>query len=152
MLIDRINYDLVISKSKKPRCFKNFNHKLYVDYAFNTKAWMTSSCSLNGWPVSTGRWQCKIAMCCWFWTMPRVTLCLDTSPMWSSTFCHLPLQAISNLQPLDAGIITSFKSNFKKQQLRLVIARRGKITQGFSQRYHQIHQARMGCCFCDYHH
>ena len=33
---------LVIGKSENPRCFKSFNHKLYVDYKANKKAWMNS--------------------------------------------------------------------------------------------------------------
>ena len=34
---------LVIGKSLKPTCFKNFNAKLYCDYSANKKAWMVNA-------------------------------------------------------------------------------------------------------------
>ena len=110
---------LVIGKSKKPRCFNNFNHKLYVDYAFNTKAWMTSSV-FTEWLTSFNR---KMTV-----QDRHVLLILDNAPSHimpghlSNVKLHfLPPTTTSHLQPLDAGIIKSFKSNFRKQQLRLVI-------------------------------
>ncbi|UYV81531.1 TIGD6 [Cordylochernes scorpioides] len=34
---------LIIGKSAKPRCFRNFSPHFYCTYTFNSKAWMTSS-------------------------------------------------------------------------------------------------------------
>ena len=38
----------VTRKSANPRCFKNFNPALYVDYESNKKAWTTAGADPRG--------------------------------------------------------------------------------------------------------
>ncbi|UYV76478.1 hypothetical protein LAZ67_14000543 [Cordylochernes scorpioides] len=83
---------LIIGKSAKPRCFRNFSPHFYCTYTSNSKAWMTSSifqeCLLqfNKQLVSEGR---------------RITLLLDNS--------------------LDSGIIKSFKAQYRKLQIQKMV-------------------------------
>lgn len=109
---------LVIGKSEKPRCFKTFNHKLYVDYAFNKKAWMTGSV-FNDWITKVDRKMKR--------DKRRILLMMDNAPshiipkLTNITIHFLPPTTTSHLQPLDAGIINSFKAFYRKQQLRHII-------------------------------
>jgi len=105
---------MVIGKSKNPRCFKNFNVNLYVNYTSNKKAWMTSAL-FHDWLVNFNK------------SMKRqrrnVLLIMDNAPSHiipklSNVKIHfLPPTTTSHLQPLDSGIIQSFKKHYRKQQL-----------------------------------
>ncbi|UYV75131.1 hypothetical protein LAZ67_12002593, partial [Cordylochernes scorpioides] len=100
---------LIIGKSAKPRCFRNFSPHFYCIYTSNSKAWMTSSIfqewllQFNKQLVSEGR---------------RILLLLDNATSHcvpndglSNIKIHfLPPNMTANLQPLDSGIIKSFKA------------------------------------------
>ena len=109
---------LVIGKSEKPRCFKTFNHRLYVDYAFNKKAWMTSAV-FNDWISKFDR---RIRR-----EKRQILLMMDNAPshiippLTNITVHFLPPTTTSHLQPLDAGIINSFKAHYRRQQLRHIV-------------------------------
>ncbi|XP_061164992.1 tigger transposable element-derived protein 6-like [Saccostrea echinata] len=108
----------VIGKAGNPRCFKNFNVGLYCDYVHNKKAWMTS--------VIFSDWLQKFNS-----KMRRqnreVLLIMDNAPSHiipalSNVKIHfLPPTTTSHLQPLDSGIIQSFKKHYRKQQLSHLI-------------------------------
>jgi hypothetical protein len=101
--------------SANPRCFKNFNVQLYVDYKAKTKEWMTSLIfsdflrSFNAQMRQSKR---------------KVLLIMDNAPshllpmMWNVKPNFLPPTTTSHLQPLDAGIIQNFKSHYRKFQLK----------------------------------
>ncbi|UYV72632.1 hypothetical protein LAZ67_10000112 [Cordylochernes scorpioides] len=111
---------LIIGKSTKPQCFRNFSPHFYCTYTSNSKAWMTSSIfqewllQFNKQLVSEGR---------------RILLLLDNA----TSHC-VPNDGLSNikihflqpnmtasLQPLDSGIIKSFKAQYRKLQLQKMV-------------------------------
>ncbi|UYV66540.1 TIGD6 [Cordylochernes scorpioides] len=108
---------LIIGKSAKPRCFRNFSPHFYCTYTSNSKAWMTSSIfqewllQFNKQLVSEGR---------------RILLLLDNATSHcvpndglSNIKIHfLPPNMTASLQPLDSGIIKSFKAQYRKLQLQ----------------------------------
>ncbi|UYV72763.1 TIGD6 [Cordylochernes scorpioides] len=95
---------LIIGKSAKPRCFRNFSPHFYCTYTSNSKEWMTSSIfqewllQFNKQLVSEGR---------------RILLLLDNATSHcvpndglSNIKIHfLPPNMTASLQPLDSGII-----------------------------------------------
>ncbi|UYV75410.1 K02A2.6-like [Cordylochernes scorpioides] len=92
---------LIIGKSAKPRCFRNFSPHFYCTYTSNSKAWMTSSIfqewllQFNKQLVSEGR---------------------------HPTVIHfLPPNITASLQPLDSGIIKSFKAQYRKLQFQKIV-------------------------------
>lgn len=107
---------LIISRSKKPRWMKNLRDELKnIDYAASKKAWMTSQIfedwlkKINKFFISQER---------------KILLLMDNGP------CHLIKQKFSNIemlllpknstpltQPLDQGIIRSFKNFYRKNFL-----------------------------------
>ncbi|XP_033755738.1 tigger transposable element-derived protein 6-like [Pecten maximus] len=108
----------VIGKSRTPRCFKNFSVKLYCDYAHNKKAWM-NSILFDDWLKSFNRQMKRMRR--------QVLLIMDNAPCHiipplSNTKVHfLPPTTTSHLQPLDAGIIQSFKARYRKYQLNRLV-------------------------------
>jgi hypothetical protein len=110
---------LVIGKSLNPRCFKNFNHNLYVDYKANKKSWMTSVVFAEWLKVFNARMRRK---------KQKVLLLLDNAPshIIPTGLPHvkihfLPPNTTSHLRPLDAGIIQSFKSHYRRFHLQHII-------------------------------
>ncbi|UYV75541.1 hypothetical protein LAZ67_13000549 [Cordylochernes scorpioides] len=111
---------LIIGKSAKPRCFRNFSPHFYCTYTSNSKAWMTSSIfqewllKFNKQLVSEGR---------------RILLLLDNATSHcvpndglSNIKIHfLPPNMTASLQPLDSGIIKSFKAQYRKLQLQKMV-------------------------------
>ncbi|UYV65779.1 hypothetical protein LAZ67_3005441 [Cordylochernes scorpioides] len=111
---------LIIGKSAKPRCFRNFSPHFYCTYTSNSKAWMTSSIfqewllQFNKQLVSEGR---------------RILLLLDNATSHcvpndglSNIKIHfLPPNMTASLQPLDSGIIKSFKAQYRKIQLQKMV-------------------------------
>ena len=102
----------VIGKSRSPRCFKNFRPELYVKYRYNKKAWMTIS-DFEDWLNS---FNSKMKL-----QNRKVLLILDNAP------CHKNTKQMSNvrveflppnvtglLQPMDAGIIKTFKTHYRR--------------------------------------
>ncbi|UYV75246.1 hypothetical protein LAZ67_12003090 [Cordylochernes scorpioides] len=111
---------LIIGKSAKPRCFRNFSPHFYCTYTSNSKAWMTSNIfqewllQFNKQLVSEGR---------------RILLLLDNATShcipndgFSNIKIHfLPPNMTASLQPLDSGIIKSFKAQYRKLQLQKMV-------------------------------
>ena len=109
---------LYIGHANKPRCFKRkTGEELGFFYLHNKKAWMTSiffETYLRQFNGHIGRTRGQ-----------KVLLLIDNAP--SHAFKHLTLSYIevcplppnttSKLQPLDAGIISSFKRHYHKHQL-----------------------------------
>ena len=101
----------VIGKSENPRCFKDVNKaNLPVRYSSNDSAWMTGEKWL-GWL----RWLDNEL------TEKSILLAdncpahvVDTNANYKHlTVYYLPPNTTSVLQPFDAGIINSFKANYK---------------------------------------
>lgn len=101
---------LVIHKSQRPRSFGHMPHSdLPVDYAWNSKAWMTTTIwqlwleDLNDEMVKQNR---------------KILLFIDNCPSHADSelsnvnLMFLPANTTSRLQPLDAGIIKCFKVIF----------------------------------------
>ncbi|XP_043929608.1 tigger transposable element-derived protein 6-like [Protopterus annectens] len=109
---------LVIGKSKQPRCFQNFSVQLYVDYVHSRKGWMNSSLFLDFVSKLNADILCQD---------PNILLLLDNASshpadveLANVTFCFLPPNTTSHLQPLDAGI-KCFKSHYRKLQLQHIV-------------------------------
>uniref|UniRef100_H3A146 HTH CENPB-type domain-containing protein n=1 Tax=Latimeria chalumnae TaxID=7897 RepID=H3A146_LATCH len=97
---------LVIGKSQKSRRFKNVK-SLPVDYKANTQAWMTSDI-FSKWVKKFNR-KMECQKC-------KVLLFIDNCPahptiatLKAITMIVLPPNSTSKLQPMDQGIIKSFK-------------------------------------------
>lgn len=108
----------VIGKSAKPRCFKNIK-SLPVIYAANTKAWMTAelfSEQLIKLDKDMGKQNRKILL--------FIDNCSahDIPPLKYVTVKFLPANTTSKLQPLDQGIIKNFKTFYRKEIVREIIA------------------------------
>lgn len=109
---------LVIGKSQKPRCFKNVK-TLPVQYHANKKSWMTSSI----FEEEIRKWDKEL-----MGTQKKVLLIIDNCPAHPTLnnlkkikIVFLPANCTSVLQPLDQGIIRSFKCHYRKFVLRKVI-------------------------------
>ncbi|KAE9037421.1 hypothetical protein PR002_g6579 [Phytophthora rubi] len=111
---------LYLGHAKKPRCFnKKLAKSLVFNYKANTKAWMTRVIfqeGLRGVDLemrAAGR---------------HILLLLDNASshdvgdlaLTNVTVQHLPPNTTAFIQPMDAGIIASFKAAYKKRQLRYV--------------------------------
>jgi hypothetical protein len=111
---------LIIGKYANPRCFKTINiHNLPITYRHNSKAWMLTTlfqewlCDFNN----------KIAI---KHNGKRVLLLLDncgSHKIEGLNLSHvdvhfLPPNTTSRIQPLDAGIIMSFKRHYRNHHIR----------------------------------
>ena len=119
---------MIIWKSKKPHCFRNFKGRdlsrpLGVHYFANNKAWMNSEIMLD----VLKRLDCKMKM-----QNRNVVLFLDNASSHQESneknlsnikLVFLPKNITSRLQPLDAGIIRAFKLKSCKMLIRYVISR-----------------------------
>ena len=100
----------VIGKCLNPRCFKNFNYNLYVDYTANKKAWMTSIIFRDFLMKFDRKKRVKNR---------HVLLIMDNAPshavpkLTNVKIHFLPPTTTSHLQPLDAGIIQAFKAHYR---------------------------------------
>lgn len=111
---------LIIGKSKAPRSLKNIDlSRLGVVYKNNSKSWMTLEIfnwwinELNTKMITENR---------------KILLILDNAPVHpcDSTFSnvemlYLPPNCTSRIQPLDQGIIKSFKDQYKRLINRFVL-------------------------------
>ena len=122
----KVGKPIVIWRSKKPRCFRlaSAPDKLAeVSYFDDSKSWMQVVImenvldTLNRQMRKQGR---------------KVILFLDNATVHPTSLIDmysnikivfLPKNTTSRLQPLDAGIIQSFKSKYRKKLMRYVIAR-----------------------------
>ncbi|CAI9731203.1 transposable element-derived 6-like [Octopus vulgaris] len=108
-----------LRKVSKLRCFKNFKDKLYIDYDYNSKASMNSN-TLRSWMIAIDK---KMRL-----QRRKLLLIMDNALRHDIPDKHtnveihfLPPTTMCHLQPLDAGIIHNFKSNYKRHQLDQVI-------------------------------
>ncbi|UYV80009.1 TIGD6 [Cordylochernes scorpioides] len=103
---------LIIGKSAKPRCFRNFSPHFYCTYTSNRKAWMTSSIfqewllQFNKQLVSKGR---RILL-----LLDNATShCVPNDGLSNINIHFLPPNMTTSLKPLDSGIIKSFKAQYR---------------------------------------
>jgi len=102
---------LVIGSAMKPRCFRGFDPDLYVTWTANKRAWMTSDI-YQTWLNTFDRQMTLQGR--------RVCLIVDNAPahkivqLKSVKVVFLPPGVTSKLQPLDAGIIRSFKARYRR--------------------------------------
>lgn len=101
---------LLIGKSAKPRALKHFNYSNICDYKSNKTAWMTSK--IFGEWIKIFDKECIM-------TRRKILLLLDNCPAHNLKFtpqnielCYLPKNSTAITQPLDKGIIKSFKTYY----------------------------------------
>lgn len=110
---------LMIGKAAQPRCFKNFNVQLHVDYVHSRKGWMNSSLffdfvtKLN---ADMRRQERKILL-----LLDNASSHPSDVELSNVTLSFLPPNTTSHLQPLDSGIIKCFKSHYRKLQLQHIV-------------------------------
>ena len=122
----KVGKPIVIWRSKKPRCFRlaSASDKLAeVSYFDDSKSWMQVETmekvldTLNHQMRKQGR---KVILFLGNATVHPTSL-ID---MYSNIkIVFLPKSTTARLQPLDAGIIQSFKTKYRKKLMRYVIAR-----------------------------
>lgn len=114
---------LIIGKSAKPRCFTNVNlNSLAMTYCNNTKAWMLISV-FQDWLQGFNREVAQKYGDQW------VLLLLDNCPchktnglVLSNVDVHfLPPNTTSKIQPMDAGIIMSFKKHYRNLHIKWIL-------------------------------
>ncbi|KAG0434733.1 Tigger transposable element-derived protein 6 [Dictyocoela muelleri] len=111
---------VVIGKFANPRAPKGFDKKFFCDYFYNESAWMRST-DFNRWLLDFNA-QCKKES-------RKILLLLDncsshkvSCDLTNIELLFLPKNSTSRLQPLDAGIIRSFKSKFYHHQLTFIVS------------------------------
>lgn len=111
---------VIINSALNPRCFKGHDiSKVPIHYYANKKAWMTSAVFCN--------WLKKfnLKMCA---ANRNVLLLIDNAsshvplPFSNVKIHFLPPNTSAVLQPLDAGIIKSFKGHYRRNFLRWLLA------------------------------
>lgn len=109
----------VIGKSKSPRCFKGVK-SLHVKYSFNKNAWMTTIL-FKEWLIDFDK---KMAE-----KNRNVLLFVDNCSahkpdvrLKNVSIHFLPANTTSLIQPMDQGIISAFKRNYRKEIIRKIIA------------------------------
>ena len=100
----------IIGKFKSPRCLKHFNYSELCEYLNNSSAWMTAY-EFNHWLLRLDR---KMKL-----EKRKILLLLDNCPshkinikMENVEALFLPKNSTSVTQPLDSGIIKSFKGKY----------------------------------------
>lgn len=104
---------LVIGKTKKPRCFKNVT-SFPTDYVANKKSWMNGD-TFGTWLTDIDK-QMKKKKILLF--IDNCTAHGDIPKLTNIMINFLPPNTTSKLQPLDQGIIQSFKTNYRKEVVR----------------------------------
>jgi hypothetical protein len=114
---------LVIGKYAKPRCFKNINlSNVGIFYRHNTKAWMTA--------IIFQEWLKTFDKLIRLQSPHRkVLLLLDNAGSHNINGLELknieikllPPNSTSKIQPLDAGIIASFKAKYRQKHIRFLL-------------------------------
>ncbi|XP_017078567.1 tigger transposable element-derived protein 6-like [Drosophila eugracilis] len=116
----------LIGRSKSPRCFKNVN--LPLPYYANKKAWMTSETFRQ--IITQVNAEMKMQN-------RKILLFIDNATSHSAVkgcdhikFCFLPANTTAVLQPLEQGIIHSFKLEYRRILVKeqLIAVNCGKTT------------------------
>lgn len=112
---------MIIGRANKPRCFKGVDKaNLPVTWKFNKKAWMTGSI-MEEWLIE---FNAKM-----FRQKRKVLLFLDNASshpllkLSNVEMVFLPPKTTCALQPLDQGIIQSFKVAYRTRVLKHLIAK-----------------------------
>lgn len=112
---------LVIGKYLNPRCFKHFNVSAFVDYRANGNAWITSVEFLRFIHKLDAEMNAQNR---------HIALIIDNAPghkvtamLKNITIIFLPPNMTGLLQPLDAGIIRSFKAHYRIQLMNHILDR-----------------------------
>ncbi|CAB3252374.1 unnamed protein product [Arctia plantaginis] len=109
---------LIIGKSKRPRCFKGVK-TLPVDYANNTKAWMTKIL-FKDWLKKVDK-QMKINRKKILLFIDNCAAHTDLPTLANVKVMFLPANTTSKLQPLDQGIIHTFKRFYRKEVVKHIL-------------------------------
>lgn len=113
---------LVIGKAQKPRCFKNIDiGKLSVSWRSNKKAWMTT-CIMSDWLIDLDKRMKKQSRKILLF-MDNATSHPEDLKLKNVKLVSLPPNTTSVLQPLDLGIIRSFKVGYRKLLLRHILSK-----------------------------
>lgn len=120
---------LVIGKSARPRALKNV-HELPVTYTANTKAWVTQKIFLewfnNNFVPEVRQHFLEIGLN----NDSKVLLLLDNCPAHPEVQSfnaqkvfvkYMPPNCTSLIQPMDQGVIWSFKSHYRKTQMQKLL-------------------------------
>ena len=116
----------IIGKAKKPRCFKGINiANLPIEWRWNTKAWMTGRVFKEYllWFDSQMRGRKVVLLIDGFSAHYLGLNLVETefpNPLPNTKVVFLPPDATS--QPLDQGIIRTFKAYYRRQWLRYQVA------------------------------
>lgn len=116
----------IIGKYKSPRAFKNFDIKKYCNYTHSQKAWMTRAL-FNGWLLEFDERMQK--------EKRKIMIILDNCSAHTITYKpknieiqFLPKNSTFVSQPLDLGIIASFKTRFSNIQSEQILLKLDKVT------------------------
>lgn len=109
---------LVVGKSASPRCFKG-KRKLKVSYVANRKASMMREIFaqwLREWDERLGKQQRKICLVLDNCTAHHTAVVLKNIELH-----FLPPNCTAAVQPLDQGVIMSFKSGYRKRVIDRIL-------------------------------
>lgn len=110
---------LVIGKFGNPRCLKNFPTNKYVEYAYSKKSWMNYTL-FNKWLLE---WDFELEK-----LSKKILLVIDNCPahkisieLKNIEIKFIPPNLTSVIQPMDQGVISTFKSYFNSKKLSDII-------------------------------
>lgn len=115
---------LVIGKSKNPRCFKDVKN-IPTDYESSTNAWMTSDIfvkHISKWERELRKRKRKILL-----LIDNCSAHPEISGLKNIKIEFLPPNSTSVIQPMDQGVIRSFKSHYRKQLILMLLDRRERM-------------------------
>ena len=116
---DKLN-PLIIGTAENPRCFRNFRKDLYCDYHYNKKGWMNRKVFQDFLTNFNAQVRCRNR---------KVLLLVDNAPghivpkagLSNVEVFFLTPNLTSHIQPLDAGIIATFKRRYRSKQIRKLV-------------------------------
>jgi len=115
----------VIGHAKNSKCFKGINiSNLPVIYKFNSKAWMHSDIWKSWLKYINESFRIQnrhILLLVDNATSHHVQIDEDSFQLTNITLHYLPPNTMSHLQPMDAGIIKSFKAKYKQLYCQYIL-------------------------------